>query len=87
MITSTVSSKGQTTLPKQVRDALHIEPGKQLIYEIEDDQVIVRTHPGIHASAGALKAYIKKPLRWQDERKISREEWSEHVLNEGLIDE
>ena len=87
MITFAVSSKGQTILPKQVRDALHIELGKQLIYEIEDDQVVVRAHPGILASAGVLKAYIKKPLPWWDVRKISREEWSEHVVNEGLIDE
>ena len=41
MIVSTVSSKGQTTLPKQVRDALHIEPGKQLIYDLEGYPVLV----------------------------------------------
>ena len=87
MIISTVSSKGQTTLPKQVRNALHIEPGKQLIYEIEDEKVIVRTHPGILASAGALKTHIKKPINWQDERKLSREEWAEHITKEGLVDE
>ena len=86
MIYSTVSSKGQTTLPKQVRNALHLEAGKQLVYEIEEGRVIVRAHPGILGSAGVLKNHIKKPLSWQSERTISRGEWVEHIENEGLTD-
>ena len=39
---STLSSKGQTTLPKEVRDKLGLNTGDKLIYEIEGRTVRVR---------------------------------------------
>ncbi|HEX2172150.1 MAG TPA: AbrB/MazE/SpoVT family DNA-binding domain-containing protein [Dehalococcoidia bacterium] len=37
-----VTSKGQITLPKQVRDALGLVPGSQIEFEIERDKVNLR---------------------------------------------
>jgi bifunctional DNA-binding transcriptional regulator/antitoxin component of YhaV-PrlF toxin-antitoxin module len=34
MITSKVTKRGQTTLPRQVRDALKVKPGQSLVYEV-----------------------------------------------------
>ena len=42
MTDSTLSSKGQTTLPKEVRDLLGLNAGDKLIYEIEGRTVRVR---------------------------------------------
>lgn len=39
MIESTVTAKGQTTLPKAVRQALSIRAGDRVRYIIQDDQV------------------------------------------------
>jgi antitoxin PrlF len=39
---ATVSSKGQITLPKQVRDALGLGPGAKLSFEVQPGQVILR---------------------------------------------
>lgn len=39
---SRVSSKGQITLPKAVREALGVKPGDTLVYDLEDDQVRIR---------------------------------------------
>ncbi|MDR6758872.1 AbrB family looped-hinge helix DNA binding protein [Mycoplana sp. BE70] len=39
--TVTVSSKGQVTMPKEMREELHLRPGDQLIYSIIDGQVVV----------------------------------------------
>lgn len=39
--TVTVSSKGQVTMPKEMREELHLRPGDQLVYSIIDGQVIV----------------------------------------------
>lgn len=38
---ATLSSKGQVTIPKEMREALHLRPGDQLIYSVIDGQVIL----------------------------------------------
>ncbi len=37
-----VTSKGQVTLPKMVRDALGLTAGSQLTFDIRDNQVTLR---------------------------------------------
>jgi AbrB family looped-hinge helix DNA binding protein len=39
---STMTSKGQTTVPKQVRDALGLNEGTQLDWIVKDGQAIVK---------------------------------------------
>jgi antitoxin PrlF len=51
---STVTSKGQTTIPGEIRDALNIKPGDRLEYEVDGDHVTIRVHPGTQALKGAL---------------------------------
>ena len=46
MLHSTVTSKGQTTIPGEIRQALNIRPGDRLEYEVAGDQVMFRVHPG-----------------------------------------
>ena len=41
-IRSTLTAKSQTTLPRGVRDALHVGPGDELEYEIRGNEAIVR---------------------------------------------
>ncbi len=43
MATATLTSKGQLTVPKAVRDALHLRPGDRLELEVESDGT-VRMH-------------------------------------------
>jgi antitoxin PrlF len=42
MITSKLTSKGQTTVPQAVRAALKLNKGDELVYVIEGDRVVVR---------------------------------------------
>ncbi len=42
MITSKLTGKGQTQLPKKVRQALEASPGDELIYEIQSNVVTLR---------------------------------------------
>ncbi len=37
MPTSTITSKGQTTVPKEIRDFLQLNPGDQIDFIIESD--------------------------------------------------
>ena len=56
MIMSTVTSKGQTTLPKSIREALGVVPGDRVRYVILDNNE-VRMMPVQHLSRlfGAFK--------------------------------
>jgi AbrB family looped-hinge helix DNA binding protein len=40
--TSRLSSKGQVTIPREVRVALHLEPGDLVAYEVKADKAILR---------------------------------------------
>ena len=51
---STMTRKGQTTIPGEIREALGIKAGDRLEYEVEGDRVSVRVHPGTKALKGAL---------------------------------
>jgi AbrB family looped-hinge helix DNA binding protein len=42
-----ITSKGQVTIPAAVRDALGLEQGDTLAFEVKVDYVIVRKRPGI----------------------------------------
>lgn len=39
---ATVTSKGQVTIPKEIRDRLGIDPGQELEFSVEDDTITVR---------------------------------------------
>ena len=41
MITSKLRTKSQTTIPQSVRAALHLEPGDEIAYVIDDGRVIL----------------------------------------------
>lgn len=42
MVRARVTSKGQVTIPKLVRERLELEPGDQLEFELEGDRLEVR---------------------------------------------
>jgi AbrB family looped-hinge helix DNA binding protein len=62
MLHSTVTKKGQTTIPGEVREALDIKPGDKLEYALESDHVTFRVHPGARALRGALASDKGKAL-------------------------
>ena len=51
---STVTRKGQTTIPGKIRKALQIKPGDKLQYLVEGDHATIRVHPGTRSLKGAL---------------------------------
>lgn len=42
MQTSKLSSKGQVTIPKEVRDKVGLEPGHFVAYEVKDGVIILK---------------------------------------------
>jgi antitoxin PrlF len=69
MIISTLTSKGQTTIPKSVRDALHLSANDKIAYELHDDKFIIYPLSGdITSLRGTLKV-SEKPMDFKDIRK------------------
>jgi AbrB family looped-hinge helix DNA binding protein len=65
---STVTSKGQTTIPTKVRKALRIKPGDKLEYAIEGDHATVRVHPGTRSLKGLLASKKGKAMSFDQIR-------------------
>ena len=57
MSTSTLTSKGQTTIPKDIRERLNLHPGDRLEFVIDDDGRVLVLPASSDASelAGMLK--------------------------------
>jgi antitoxin PrlF len=73
MSTATMTSKGQITVPKEVRDALHLEAGTKIQFQITPKgeillrpkswdisrlKGIVKPPPGVHVSIAEMKEVI-----------------------------
>jgi len=72
---STVTSKGQTTIPKELRDALGIKEGTPLRWKLENGVLTVR------AKTKRLEDFI--PMVPPIGRHVTIEEMNEAVLEEA----
>ena len=46
---TTLTSKGQVTIPKHIRDSLSLEPGCKLVFDVNNDgEVVLRKRGPIH---------------------------------------
>lgn len=74
MPTATITSKGQITLPKEVREALRVSTGDQIDFVINE-----RGEVTVHSALGdvrRLRGMLKRP----GQRAISVEEMNEAIL-------
>ena len=67
-----VTSKGQITLPKEVRDLLHIRTGSIVVFEKEGEKLVVKTAKTLQDFRGALKGR-QKSADFEEMRKTAKE--------------
>ena len=61
MPTAKITSKGQITIPKKVREELHLKSGDKVSIETEGNSVrILPNRTSILERAGALKTFTQK---------------------------
>ncbi len=58
---ATITSKGQVTVPKKVREQLHLSPGDKIEFLVEENGT-VRVVP-VTAKVTQLKGMVPKPRR------------------------
>lgn len=61
MLMATVTSKGQVTIPKEVRDALGLEVGHRVSFQLREDGVI-EIHPK-NVDLMSLRGIIKPAVK------------------------
>jgi AbrB family looped-hinge helix DNA binding protein len=49
-----VTSKGQVTLPKAVREALGVEPGDRVLFRVVDSHALIARTPDLLELAGSI---------------------------------
>ncbi|MBI5675522.1 MAG: AbrB/MazE/SpoVT family DNA-binding domain-containing protein [Nitrospirae bacterium] len=67
-----VTSKGQITLPKEVRELLHIQTGSIVIFEKEEERLVVKTARTLRDFKGVLKGR-QKQTDFEEMRKKAKE--------------
>jgi antitoxin PrlF len=73
MLHSTVTSKGQTTIPEKIRKALRIKTGDKLEYEVEGERATIRVHPGVRSLKGVLASKKGKRMSLAQIREAAAE--------------
>ena len=80
-IVSTLTSKGQVTIPAEVRRYLGLKTKDKIVFLIQDEGTVrlsTPRYPDIASLRGAAGS-LQEPRSWQEMREIARED---HVKNE-----
>lgn len=80
---STITDKGQTTVPIEIRDALRIPAGSRIEWSIQGDgSAIVRPQPNALDLFGSLKPTKAVP-GWEEEKAAVKKMIAEQAAKEG----
>lgn len=68
-----LTSKGQITIPKEVRDALGLHAGDSVIFRVEEGRAVLARTPDLLSLAGAVPVPAgKRGVTWDEARRRSR---------------
>jgi AbrB family looped-hinge helix DNA binding protein len=65
VVTARITSKGQVTVPKKIRDALEIEEGDTVSYEVHDNTAVMKRIPKVDVEWA--RAIEKTLTEWEDD--------------------
>lgn len=72
-IAAKMSSKGQITVPKAVRDALGIGEGDSVIFRVEGNRAVLARTPDFLSLAGTIKVpAARRNAAWDDVIRTTR---------------
>ena len=74
---ATVTSKGQVTIPKQIRDALGVDTGDRLAFVSVDGGVIVSKTPDLLELAGSVP--VPESVRELSFEQVREKAWKAQV--------
>lgn len=75
VVAGRVSSKGQVTVPKAVRDALGIKEGDQVVFRVEGQHAVLARTPDFLELAGSIRVpAAKRDVAWDEVLRRTRVE-------------
>jgi len=80
--TAKVSSKGQITLPKELRERLGLKPGERIILKVEDNRVTLEKLPDVLSLYGVFA--VSEPQDWKKVREDTMNIVAAETAKEGL---
>jgi len=82
MPVSKLTSKGQTTIPKEIRDALGLKPGDRIRFVLEDDNRVVLSVPKrtIEDLAGMFYDPNREPVSIEQMNEDMKQAVADHVM-------
>jgi AbrB family looped-hinge helix DNA binding protein len=57
---STLTSKGQTTIPREIRKLLGLRENDRILYEVENGKVAIKPAPSVHELYAIFKPHIRR---------------------------
>ena len=74
-VAAKVSSKGQVTVPKAVREALGISEGDEVTFRVEGNRAVLARTPDLLELAGSIRVpAAKRNVAWDEVLKRTRAE-------------
>jgi AbrB family looped-hinge helix DNA binding protein len=86
-ITASITSRGQVTMPAEIRELLGLEHGGKVIFVIGDDGVTLKKPRFTMKSVGGSVPPLKKKLSWAQMRKIAQEDAAAYYLQKAAREE
>ena len=72
-VAARVTSKGQITIPKAVRDALGIAEGDEIVFRVEQHRAVLARTPNLLDLAGAVDVpAARRGAAWDEVRTATR---------------
>lgn len=82
ILTSKITSKGQITLPKEVRKLLNVKEGNVVIFERENDKIVIKPARTLRDFKGLLKN-TNKEENYDEIRKKTKKCVGKRVVQDG----
>ena len=72
-VAARVTTKGQITIPKSVRDALGISAGDAVVFRVEEHRAILARTPDLIDLAGTVEVPAdRRGVPWEEIRRTTR---------------
>ena len=81
--TSSVSPKGQVTIPAEIRAALGVRPRDRVAFEVREGGVLIRPARGQLGSLYRSVPALEKPMSDKEMTQIVQDEHARQVAEEG----